>query len=209
MDPAEELRPNKLSTSTLALRHLGCKSPFSALCSPPSSARPPRTPAIPATEFRDPGGCCAPKTGEQVCSYRAWDHFDKALFCRQEMEGRGDFGRRSVRAAPPTSAPTSVVRAGHVRGLLLLDPRHRQWKRQGVRPIGGGGGREGRNTGGAAGMLSAFAFSIGLNLLFQSYILHIQNVSCGRRDFRLRMSFFHSPRRWTTAPSPSSPATRA
>ena len=129
------------------------------------------------------------------------------LFCRQEMEGRGDFGRRSVRAAPPTSAPTSVVRAGHVRGLLLLDPRHRQRKRQGVRPIGDGGGRGGRNTGGAAGMLSAFAFSIGLNLLFQSYILHIQNVSCGRRDFRLRMSFFHSPRRWTTTPLPSSPAT--
>ena len=170
-----QLRPNKHSTSTL--RHLGCKSPFSALCSPPSSARPPRTPAIPATEFRDPGGCCAPKTGERVCFYRAWDHFDKALFCRQEMEGRGDFGRRSVRAAPPTSAPTSVVRAGHVRGLLLLDPRHRQRKRQGVRPIGDGGGREGRNSCGAAGMLSPFAVSMGLNLLFQSYILHIQNVS--------------------------------
>ena len=131
------------------------------------------------------------------------------------MEGGGAVGRRasprSVGAAPSPSASTSVVRAGDVRGLLL-DPRDRQWERQGVRPIRGAGGRGGRNTGGAAGMLSPFAVSFAPNLLLQqmevtNYI--IQNISCGRRDCRLRMSSFQSPRPWTMAPSASSPATPA
>ena len=102
------------------------------------------------------------------------------------MEGGSEVGRGSVRGAPSPSAPTSVVRAGDVRGLLLLDPRDRQRKRQGVRPIGGGGGREGRNSSGAAGMLSPFAVRMGLNLLLQhmevTYYISITRMSSFHRD---------------------------